>query len=327
MVFKAIGRLFSRIKQGLAKTRSVVGGALRRLIGAGRVIDQSFLTSLEETLLQADIGVAKTEAILTELKTRYKAGEVAKGDDLLEFLKRSLREELQAPAVEELAWAAEGPTVVLVVGVNGAGKTTTIAKLAKRFKDQGRQVVIAAGDTYRAAAIDQLAVWASRAGVELIKSHHGSDAAAVAFDAVASAQAKGAQVVLIDTAGRLHTKEHLMRELEKIRRVIQKRIPASPHETLLVLDATAGQNAVQQAKVFREALGGEAGRGVTGLVLTKLDGTAKGGVAITIRRELGLPVRYIGVGESMEDLQPFDPEAFVEAIFAPDDDAIARESA
>lgn len=318
MVFRALGRLFTRIKEGLAKTRSAVGGALRRLIGSGRRIDQDFLASLEDTLLQADIGVAKTEAILEELKTRYRDGELAPGEDLLAFLKRSLREELQPPAEEELAWAPEGPTVVLIVGVNGAGKTTTVAKLAKRFKDQGRGVLIAAADTYRAAAIDQLAVWATRTGVELIKTHPGSDAAAVAFDAVAAAQARGLQVVLIDTAGRLHTKEHLMRELEKIRRVIQKRLPAAPHETLLVLDATAGQNAVQQAKVFRDALGGEAGRGLTGLVLTKLDGTAKGGVAITIRRELGLPVRYIGVGESMEDLQPFDPDAYVEAIFAPD---------
>jgi fused signal recognition particle receptor len=318
MVFKAIGRFFNRIKQGLAKTRSAVGGALRKLIGAGRTIDKAFLEELETTLLQADIGVAKSEMIIAELTKRYKDGEVAKGEDLLDFLKASLRAELQVANVEELAWAASGPTVVLVVGVNGAGKTTTIAKLAKRFKDQGRQVLIAAGDTYRAAAIEQLVIWADRAGVEIVKTHHGSDAAAVAFDAVASAQAKNADVVLIDTAGRLHTKEHLMRELEKIRRVIQKRIPEAPHETLLVLDATAGQNAVQQAKVFREVLGGEAGRGVTGLVLTKLDGTAKGGVAITIRRELGLPVRYIGVGETMDDLQPFDPDAYVEAIFAPE---------
>jgi len=318
MVFKAIGRFFTRIKEGLAKTRSAVGGALRRLIGAGRTIDAAFLEELETTLLQADIGVAKSEAIISELRAHYKQGDIAKGEDLLAFLKKSLRSELQVAEVDELAWAASGPTVVLVVGVNGAGKTTTIAKLAKRFKDQGRQVIIAAGDTYRAAAIEQLTIWAERAGVEIVKTHHGSDAAAVAFDAVASAQAKGAGVVLIDTAGRLHNKEHLMRELEKIRRVIQKRLPEAPHETLLVLDATAGQNAVQQAKVFREALGGEAGRGVTGLVLTKLDGTAKGGVAITIRRELGLPVRYIGVGETMDDLQPFDPDAYVEAIFAPE---------
>ena len=309
-MFKALGRFFAKIKDGLAKTRSVVGGALRKLIGAGRTIDQQFLDQLEETLIQADIGLAKTEAIIAELKVRYKAGEMAPGEELMDLLKRSLRSELATPAGDELAWAASGPTVVLVVGVNGAGKTTTIAKLAKRLKDQGKNVIIAAGDTYRAAAIEQLAVWAERAGVELIKSQTGGDAAAVAFDAVAAAEARKADVVIIDTAGRLHTKDHLMRELEKVRRVIQKRLPAAPHETLLVIDATAGQNAIQQAKVFGQSMG------VSGLVLTKLDGTAKGGVAITIRRELNLPVRYIGVGESIEDLQPFDPDAFIEAIFA-----------
>lgn len=311
-MFKALGRFFTKIKEGLAKTRSVVGGALRKLIGLGRKIDQAFLDQLEDTLLQADIGVAKTEEIIAELKLKYKAGEMAPGEELLDLLKRSLRAELQAPIEQELAWAASGPTVVLIVGVNGAGKTTTIAKLAKRFKDQGKNVLIAAGDTYRAAAIEQLSIWAERAGVDIVKTHDGGDAAAVAFDAVAAAESRGADLVLIDTAGRLHNKEHLMRELEKIRRVIQKRLPAAPHETLLVLDATAGQNAIQQAKVFGAAMG------VTGLVLTKLDGTAKGGVTITIRRELKLPVRFIGVGEKIEDLQPFDPDAFIEAIFSPD---------
>jgi fused signal recognition particle receptor len=311
-MFKALGRFFTRIKEGLAKTRSVVGGALRKLIGVGRKIDQAFLDQLEDTLLQADIGVAKTEEIIAELKAKYKAGEMAPGEELLDLLKRSLRAELQAPVAQELAWAASGPTVVLIVGVNGAGKTTTIAKLAKRYKDQGKNVLIAAGDTYRAAAIEQLSIWAGRAGVDIVKTHDGGDAAAVAFDAVAAAEARKADLVLIDTAGRLHNKEHLMRELEKIRRVIQKRLPTAPHETLLVLDATAGQNAIQQAKVFGAAMG------VTGLVLTKLDGTAKGGVTITIRRELKLPVRFIGVGEKIEDLQPFDPDAFIEAIFSPE---------
>jgi fused signal recognition particle receptor len=309
-MFKALGKLFTRIKDGLAKTRSVVGGALRRLIGGGRAIDQQFLNQLEDTLLQADIGVAKTEEIIAELKKKYKDGQMAPGEELLGLLKRSLREELQAPTEQELQWNKQGPTVVLIVGVNGAGKTTTIAKLAKRYKDQGKNVLIAAGDTYRAAAIEQLSIWASRVGVDIVKTHDGGDAAAVAFDAVAAAQSRGADLVLIDTAGRLHNKEHLMRELEKIRRVIQKRLPEAPHETLLVLDATAGQNAIQQAKVFGAAMG------VSGLVLTKLDGTAKGGVTITIRRELKLPVRFIGVGEQMDDLQPFDPDAFIEAIFS-----------
>jgi fused signal recognition particle receptor len=309
-MFKAIGQFFQRIKTGLAKTRSVVGEALRTLIGRGRTIDQAFLDELEDVLLRADIGVGKSEEIITELKGRYKQGEVAKGEELLDFLKKSLRKELANTGDDELAWNKSGPTVVLIVGVNGAGKTTTIAKLAKRFKDQGRKVLIAAGDTYRAAAIEQLTIWAQRVGVEIVKTHSGADAAAVAYDGVASAQARGFDVVLIDTAGRLHNKDHLMRELEKIMRVVKKCIPDAPHETLLVLDATAGQNAVQQAKVFGQSMG------VTGLVLTKLDGTAKGGIAITIRRTLDLPVRYIGVGEQMDDLQPFDPDAFIDAIFA-----------
>jgi len=309
-VLKAIGRFFQRIKTGLAKTRSAVGEALRTLIGRGRRIDQAFLDELESVLLRADIGVTKVEEIIADLKTRFKQGEVAPGEELMDFLKKSLRAELAPADEQELRWNTTGPTVVLIVGVNGAGKTTTIAKLAKRFKDQGKQVLIAAGDTYRAAAIEQLSIWAERVGVDIIKSQAGADAAAIAYDAVVAAESRKADVVLVDTAGRLHNKEHLMRELEKIRRVIQKRLPEAPHETLLVIDATAGQNAIQQAKVFGASMG------VTGLVLTKLDGTAKGGIAITIRRELGLPVRYMGVGEQMEDLQPFDPDAFIEAIFA-----------
>ncbi|MBN8527369.1 MAG: signal recognition particle-docking protein FtsY [Planctomycetes bacterium] len=304
-----MGKLFQKVKDGLTKTRQVIGGALRRLVGGGRTIDAAFLQELEDTLLSADIGVAKSDEIVAELKAKYRDGEVAKGEDLLAFLKDSLRREL-AVEQDELRFQKTGPTVVLIVGVNGAGKTTTIAKLAHRLTTTGRKVLVAAGDTYRAAAIEQLEIWAKRAKVEIVKGEAGGDAAAIAFDAVAAAQARGSDVVLIDTAGRLHNKEHLMRELEKIRRVIQKRIPDAPHEVLLVLDATAGQNAVQQAKVFKDAMG------VTGLVITKLDGTAKGGIAITIKRELGLAVRYIGVGEGMDDLQPFDPDAFIEAIFA-----------
>jgi fused signal recognition particle receptor len=308
-MFKAIGQLFARVKDGLARTREVVGGALRRLIGGGRTIDRAFLEELEETLLAADIGVAKTDDILTAIQQRWKHGEAASGEDLLAFLKRSLRDELANDA-DELPHISPGPTVVLIVGVNGAGKTTTIAKLAKRAQNQGRKVLIAAGDTFRAAAIEQLTVWSGRIGCELVSSQQGGDAAAVAHDAVVAAQARGCDLVLIDTAGRLHNKEHLMRELEKVRRVIQRHLPAAPHETLLILDATAGQNAIQQARVFKDIMG------VTGLVVTKLDGTAKGGAVIGIRRELGLPVRFIGVGEGMDDLQPFDPDAFVNAIFA-----------
>ena len=309
MVFGLVGKLFKRIKSGLAKTRSLFGDALRGLIGKGRVIDRTFLEELEDLLIAADIGIAKTEEILSEMQTRFKQGEAAEGEAILEFLKRSMREELQDPNAEELRTAASGPTVVLVVGVNGTGKTTSIAKLAKRFSDQGKKVILAAGDTYRAAAIEQLSIWAERVGVDIIKQHDGADAAAVAFDAVAAADARNADIVLIDTAGRLHNRDDLMRELEKIRRVIQKKYPDAPHETLLVIDSTAGQNAIQQARIFGESMG------VTGLILTKLDGTAKGGCAISIKRELGLPIRYIGVGEQMDDLQPFDPDAFIEAIF------------
>lgn len=309
-MFKLVGKLFNKVVHGLAKTRSAIGDALKSLLGGRRVIDRAFLDELEDVLITADIGVTKTDEILAEIQVRWKQGEAAEGEDILAFLKRSLREELEDPGAEELNWAPAGtPTVVLVVGVNGTGKTTSIAKLAKRYLDQGRQVLLAAGDTYRAAAVEQLSIWAERVGVDIIKQQAGADAAAVAFDAVAAAQHRQTDVLLIDTAGRLHNREDLMRELEKIRRVMQKRLPEAPHETLLVIDATSGQNAIQQARSFGEQMG------VTGLILTKLDGTAKGGCAISIKRELGLPVRYIGLGEQMDHLQPFDPDAYIDAIF------------
>ena len=315
MVFGRIGSFFQKIKSGLAKTRSVVGDALRTLIGRGRTIDRAFLEELEDTLLAADIGVSKTEAILEEIQAKWKAGETAPGEELLDLLNRSLREELGGQLDDELAWQTGGPTVVLIVGVNGAGKTTSIAKLAKRYKDLGKKVMLAAGDTYRAAATQQLTIWSERVGVEIVKQHEGADAAAVAFDAVAAAKARDMDVVIIDTAGRLHNREDLMRELEKIHRVIKRHDEQAPHEIFLVVDGTAGQNAIQQARIFSE------GMNLTGLVLTKLDGTAKGGSTIAIRRELGIPVRYIGVGEGMEDLQPFSPDDFVDAIFGSTDEA------
>lgn len=311
-MFKAIGKLFQKVKEGLTRTRDLVGGALRKLIGGSRAIDKQFLQELEDTLLAADIGLAKTTEILNELQQRYKAGEVAKGEDLISFLKASLRSELQAPE-SEIRFQPTGPTVVLIVGVNGAGKTTTIAKLAQRLTGLGKKVLVAAGDTYRAAAIEQLTIWAKRANVDIVKGEAGGDAAAIAYDAVVAAQARGSDVVLIDTAGRLHNKDHLMRELEKIRRVIQKRLPQAPHDVLLVLDATAGQNAVQQAKVFKDSMG------VTGLVITKLDGTAKGGVIAAIARAHPIPVRFIGVGEGLDDLRPFVAEDFVAALLGLDE--------
>jgi fused signal recognition particle receptor len=313
MVFGAIGRLFGKFKKGLSRTRRALGDALRTLVGQRRKIDRAFLDELEDRLLTADIGLDKTEEILERLQARFKLGEEASGEELLQFIKGELADELDGGPEDGLQWQNGSPTVILIVGVNGAGKTTTIAKLTKRFTDQGKSVLLAAGDTFRAAACEQLAIWADRLGVECIRQHTGADAAAVAFDAVNAAKARNTDVLLIDTAGRLHNKEDLMRELEKVGRVIEKGLPGAPHETLLVLDATAGQNAIRQAKAFGEQMG------LTGLVLTKLDGTAKGGAVVTIKRELGLPVRYIGLGEQMEDLQPFVPEAFLDAILGLDD--------
>jgi fused signal recognition particle receptor len=312
MVFGVIRNLLRKVSAGLAKTRRVLGDALRGLIGQGRAIDRDFLERLEEILLAADIGVAKTDEILAGLQQRYRDGAIARGDDLLAFLHGSLRAELDPGGEDQLNWAATGPTVVLVVGVNGTGKTTSVAKLAKRFKDQGRRVLLAAGDTYRAAATEQLMIWAERVGVDIVKQCEGADAAAVVYDALRAAIARSADLVLVDTAGRLHNRDDLMRELEKIRNVTRKVIPAAPHEVWLVVDATSGQNAIQQAKVFGTALG------ITGLILTKLDGTAKGGATVSIKRELGIPVRYIGVGEQMDDLQPFDADTFVAAILGRD---------
>lgn len=314
MVLGAIKKLFRKFSSGLAKTRSAVGDALRTLIGQGRRIDRAFLEELEDTLLAADIGVAKSEEIVEELKRRYKEGEVAKGEDLLAFLKQQMADELDFGEEEELRWAEEGPTVVLVVGVNGTGKTTSVAKLAKRYTDAGRKVLLAAGDTYRAAATEQLTIWAERVGVEIVKQHEGADPAAVAYDAVNAAKARDADLVLVDTAGRLHNREDLMRELTKIRNVIGKALPGAPHDVLLVVDGTSGQNAIQQAKIFGDAMG------LTGLILTKLDGTAKGGATISIKRELGLPVRFVGVGEGMDDLQAFDAATFVAAIFGDEEE-------
>ena len=226
---------------------------------------------------------------------------------MLPFLKRSLAEHLSARG--DLNWAAEGPTVILVVGVNGSGKTTSIAKLAGWLRDQGKSVVLAAGDTFRAAAVEQLTIWSKRLGVEIVKQGMGADPAAVAYDAIEAAVARKADALIVDTAGRLHTQDHLMRELEKIRRVLGKRIPEAPHETLLVLDATVGQNAVQQARCFGEVAP------VTGIFLAKLDGTAKGGAVLSIRDELDLPVKFVGLGETPADIERFDAEVFVEALF------------
>jgi len=304
----------SRLKEGLARTRESLVGKVQRILASRSSIDDALLDSLEEILLAADVGTATSTRIIGRLKERVKK---EKYEDAKE-LERILRDEIQGLFLNETEDGADPmavpsghrPHVIMIVGVNGVGKTTSIGKLAHAFRESGKKVMIAAADTFRAAANEQLEEWARRAGVEIIQQKHGSDPAAVAFDALNAALARGTDIVIIDTAGRLHTKVNLMEELKKIGRVLQKLAPGAPHEVFLVLDASTGQNAVQQAKEFSKSVG------VTGLILTKLDGTAKGGVVMSISSELGIPVRFIGVGEQIDDLQPFDRKLFVDALFA-----------
>jgi fused signal recognition particle receptor len=298
--------LLDRLREGLRKTRDALGGALVRVV-RGRKLDEELLEEIEEALLRADVGVGTSARLIDELREAGKRGEVREGEQVLPFLKKRLADRLAAGTI---GYAPERPTVILIVGVNGSGKTTSIAKLAGWLQGQGKKVVLGAGDTFRAAAVQQLTVWSNRLGIEIVKQDTGSDPAAVAFDAADAAVSRGADVLIVDTAGRLHTQEHLMRELEKIRRVLGKRIPGAPHETLLVLDATTGQNAVQQARRFHEATP------VTGIILAKLDGTARGGAVLSIKDELDLPVKFVGVGEKIGDIEVFDPAAYVEALFS-----------
>lgn len=298
----------AKLSQGLAKTRSRLADGLQDLFRAGRKIDAEFLEQLEETLILADVGVAATTRILGDLKARYRDREIQPGDDLVALIKTDLKETL-GQADREVHFAPDGPTVVLVAGVNGSGKTTAVARLAHLFLAQDKKVLLACCDTFRAAADEQLAIWATRVGVDMIRHRPGADPGAVAFDAAEAAVARGIDVLVVDTAGRLHTQDHLMRELGKIRRVLEKKIPGAPHEVLLVLDATTGQNAIAQAKEFRAAID------VTGVFLAKLDGTAKGGIVLAIKRELGIPVKFVGIGEKADDIAPFDPDTFIEALF------------
>ncbi len=297
---------FQRLKSGLTKTRE---GWVQKLEGLfqDRAWDDRSLAELEEILLSADVGVKATQR-LADAANLYVRGKTVQ--DLYSFLEREilhiLKEVRQSPALAPLS---QTPWVVLFLGVNGVGKTTTIGKMAAQYRRQGKKVLLVAADTFRAAAVEQLEIWGRRTGAEVVKHPSGSDPSAVVFDALHAAKSRGADVVLIDTAGRLHTKVHLVEELKKIRRVIAREAPGAPHETLLVLDAITGQNGLQQARVFKESMD------LTGIVLTKLDGTAKGGVVVAIQEELGIPVRHIGVGEQVEDLQPFDPETFVQALF------------
>ncbi|MBI2878066.1 MAG: signal recognition particle-docking protein FtsY [Candidatus Tectomicrobia bacterium] len=305
---------FRRLKRSLSATRQGLVTRVERVLRGKGKIDDLLLEELEEVLIGADLGVSSTLKVMGQLKEQVARGEIRRPEEIRDVLRASLQEILKR-AEGRLRVEPFNPFVIMVIGVNGVGKTTTIGKLAKKFRDQGKDVVLAAGDTFRAAAIDQLEIWSHRARVDLIKHRPGADPAAVVFDAIQSAKARGAQVVIADTAGRLHTQTNLMEELKKIKRVMSREIPQAPHEILLVLDANTGQNSISQTHLFHQALG------VTGLVLTKLDGTAKGGVVVNIVDEFGLPIRYIGIGEGVEDLQEFDPEQFVSAIFeGPEED-------
>ncbi len=300
--------LFDKLKEGLQKTRTAVSGQVESLMKAFTPLDEDFFDDLEEALILADLGAVTAMNITEELRTRAKEKKLRDGEELKAEFHEIVCEILTRKSSEMKLTTK--PSVVLVVGVNGVGKTTSIGKLAHVFKEQGKKVMLAAADTFRAAAADQLAIWADRAGVELVRHGEGADPAAVIFDALNAAKARGCDVVLCDTAGRLHNKQNLMNELQKIARVIEREVPGADVETLLVLDATTGQNAVQQAKEFSKAAGQ-----VSGIVLTKLDGTAKGGIVVSIADTMEIPVKFIGVGEQMDDLMPFDAMEFAQAIF------------
>ncbi|MGE6574714.1 signal recognition particle-docking protein FtsY [Paenibacillus xylanexedens] len=299
-----------QFKDGLEKTRKGLVEKVSDLVIRRKKIDEEFYEELEEILIGADVGVNTVMNLIEDLRDEVKKRKIEDAAELQPVLSEKLTGLLRGEQNNELKMNPDGITVILFVGVNGVGKTTTIGKLAHRFKQQGKKVIVAAGDTFRAGAIEQLEVWGQRAGVDVIKQQSGSDPAAVMYDAVQAAKQRGADVLLCDTAGRLQNKSNLMDELNKIYRVIQREIPEAPHEVLMVLDATTGQNALNQAKLFGEK------SGVTGLVLTKLDGTAKGGIVVAIRQELDLPVKLVGLGEKIDDLQPFDSEQFVHALFA-----------
>ena len=301
--------LFDRIKRGLTKTREKIGAGLGAVLPVGRKVDQGLLDDLRDTLLLSDVGPATVEKLITSVETAWKQGKVAEAQDVREHLKRHIVE-MWPEADRSIVYAPSGPTVVLVAGINGSGKTTSVAKLGSYLTKQGKTVILGACDTYRAAAVEQLTIWSQRIGVQIIKHQQDADPGAVAYDACEAAVARKADVLLIDTAGRLHTQDHLMRELGKIRKVVQRKIEGAPHEVLLVLDATIGQNAVNQARVFSEHVQ------VTGLFLAKLDGSAKGGIVIGIRDQFDVPVKFVGVGETPDDIEPFDPSSFIEAMFA-----------
>lgn len=298
--------LFAKIKQGLTKTRENLLDGVNQVFATFRAVDEELFEELEEALIMADMGVETSINILNTLRERAKLENVKDG----EAVKAMLAEEISAALTSDVTpFETKTPAVFLIIGVNGAGKTTTVGKLTKWYKSQGKSVLVAAADTFRAAAIDQLAVWCERAGVTMIRQAENSDPAAVVFDAVAAAKARGIDLLICDTAGRLHNKKNLMEELRKINRIVSEQFPAAHKEVLLVLDATTGQNALSQAKLFREVAD------ISGIILTKLDGTTKGGIVVSIKNELDIPVRYVTVGEGIDDLQPFDADMFARALF------------
>ncbi|MBR2380935.1 MAG: signal recognition particle-docking protein FtsY [Clostridia bacterium] len=295
-----------KLKAGLQKTKKALFAPIDQMLKSFTKVDEELLEELEEMLICADVGAGATDEIIEKLRDDIKEEKIKDADEVRAFLKNTLKEMIGegGPLVLDTK-----PSVILVIGVNGAGKTTSIGKISNKLRQDGKKVVVAAADTFRAAAIDQLAVWCERSGVDLVKQSEGSDPAAVVYDAISYAKNKGADVLIVDTAGRLHNKKNLMNELEKINRVISRELPGASRENLLVLDATTGQNAVLQAKEFKNAAD------ITGLVLNKLDGTAKGGIVLSIKRELGIPVKFIGVGEKIDDMQPFNAEEFISALF------------
>lgn len=300
---------FDRMKQAVTRTRENLADRIEAVVSIGKEIDRSTLDDLEATLISADLGTSTTQQVLTNLRDKADRRQIKDVQELKRLLKEELLAILNSANKQPVQKVDGSPEVILVVGVNGTGKTTTIGKLSQVFRSQGKNVLLCAADTFRAAAIEQLEIWGQRTGTEVIRTKPGGDPSAVLFDALQAAVARKTDYVIVDTAGRLHTKSSLMAELEKMRRTAQRIIPGSPHETLLVMDATTGQNGLQQARLFTESAG------VTGIVLTKLDGTAKGGVVVAICRELGLPVRFVGVGEKAGDLLPFDPKEFVDSLF------------
>ncbi len=297
-----------KLKKGLEKTRGRFWSRLRNFISFRRKIDESVLEELEDILIGADIGAKPVQKIIHELHEAWKSKAITETSQIHDFIKNRMKEDLRSWQTG-IHYAPNPPTVIMVVGVNGVGKTTAIAKLANILIKDGKKVMVAAGDTFRAAAVDQLDIWSKRIGAEIVKHQTGSDPAAVAFDAIEAAIARGVHVVIVDTAGRLHTHENLMNELSKIKRVISKRVPGAPHEVLMVLDATTGQNAISQAKMFKQAVD------VTGIFLAKLDGTAKGGIVLGMRNEINIPVKFVGLGETADDIEKFDADTFVNALF------------